>query len=277
MSSSGGSSQSGGSEGTSRCLDVFGRTMFYETAAGGPIWDSAYWSSSAHEVPFKTPDEADPRRLANQRGTGEVRVNGDGTLSMTGDQPRLYLGTSEDHPFLNVEITVYYQRIEDDNTAWGGLVVGARSGPDGHGDDNCTASTYYARMRHDGGVDLAKELEHPTSLARFGQPIWDGAELPKSQWIGMKYIVTNEDSVSVRLQVLVDVTEGHLGGTWELLLDERDEGGWAPEHDCSFADDHIILQGGGVVFIRDTGLTGAGALYRDMTVVEVDPNRSCTP
>src|SRR5690606_3694788 len=253
---SGGSPASGGSVGSS-CLDAFGTTGFYQTVSSGLVWTSEYWSGEAHEVPFGSPDPQDPGTLANRRGTVTVTVNGDGTLSMSGSQPRIYLGTTTNHPWLNVEITVYYQRIEDDSTAYAGLIVGARSGPDGHGTDNCTATTYYARIRHDGRIDLAKELEHPTALARETKYIWpDNAPLPVGQWIGMKYIVYNDDQEGVRLLVYRDLTEGENGGAWELLVDSTDNGDWAPAHTCDFESDHIIREGGGVVFIRNTGLTG---------------------
>jgi hypothetical protein len=270
-----GGQATGGSDGTS-CLDAFGTTAFYQTAPSGLMWASEYWSGQAHEVPFGSPDPADPGALANRRGTGTVTVNGDGTLSMTGSQPRIYLGTTSSHPWHNTEITVYYQRIEDDNTAFAGLVVGARSGPDGHGTDNCTATTYYARIRHDGRIDLAKELEHPTALARETKYIWPSdAPLPSGQWIGMKYIVYNDEQSGVRLLVYRDLTEGENGGDWELLVDSTDNGGWAPTHTCDFEADHIIREGGGVVFIRNTGLTGPGALYRNLTVREIDPSAPC--
>lgn len=271
-SESGGDSGSGGAS-SSDALDVFGITEMYPTVDGGLEWDSAWWSGSAHELTVggNDYDAADPLMLANQRGEGTVTVNGDGTLSMTGSQPRIYLATLDNHPWLNVEITVYYQRLEDAGTAYAGLVVGARSGPNGHGTDNCTATTYYARFRHDGDVDVEKELEHPASEGRESQELWDGDPLPTEIWIGMKYIVTNQDADQhVRLQVFRDLTEGENGGTWEPLIDMVDEGGWSPDHACAYEADHIIVQGGGAVFVRNTDLSGPGALYKWLTVREIE-------
>jgi hypothetical protein len=260
------------------CADVFGATGLYATAPSGLEWTSEFWSQTAHDLPFGSADPADPLGLANARGQGTITANGDGTLSMTGSQPRIYLGTADNHPWLNVEITVYYQRLQDDATPWGGLVVGARSGPDGHGTDNCTATTYYARFRHDGDADFEKELEHPTSEPRASKAIWPGdAPLPFNQWIGMKYIVFNDGLGGVRLQAFRDLTEGANGGEWEPIIDYTDAGGWAPASNCTYPDDYIILQGGGVVFIRDTGTTGPGALYRHFTVREIDASTRCTP
>jgi hypothetical protein len=258
--------------GASSARDVFGVTELFPTAVGGLEWDSRYWDGEAHAVDFGTPDPADPLALANRRGDGEVTVNGDGTLRMTGAQPRLYLGTASNHPWLNVEITAYYQRIEDDDTAYAGLVVGARSGPNGHGSDNCTATTYYARFRNDGNADVEKELEHPAADTRATTALWDGADPPYGSWIGMKFIVNNVDGGQhVRLRVLRDLTEGADGGTWEPIIDYTDEGGWAPAHACGYAPDFIVTEGGGVVLVRNTGVTGAGALYKWLTVREVAP------
>ena len=270
--SSGGDASSGGASSLDD-LDVFGITQMYPTVTAGLEWDSAWWNGDAHELTVggNNYDAADPLMLANQRGTGTVTVNGDGTLSMTGSQPRIYLATLDNHPWLNVEITVYYQRLEDAGTAWAGLVVGARSGPNGHGTDNCTATTYYARFRHDGDVDVEKELEHPASEGRESQAIWDDAPLPTNTWIGMKYIVTNQEANQhVRLQVFRDLSEGEDGGTWEPLIDTVDEGGWSPDHACAYEADHIIVQGGGAVFVRNTDLSGPGALYKWLTVREID-------
>lgn len=258
--------------GTGSSRDVFGVTELFPTAAGGLEWDSRYWDGEPHAVDFGTPDPADPLGLANRRGDGEVTVNGDGTLRMTGSQPRLYLGTASDHPWQNVEITLYYQRVEDDDTDYAGLVVGARSGPNGHGTDNCTATTYYARFRNDGDADVEKELEHPEADTRSTTPLWDGADPPYGAWIGMKFVVTNVDGGQhVRLRVLRDLTEGAEGGTWEPIIDYTDEGGWAPAHDCSYAPDFIVTEGGGVVLVRNTGATGQGALYKWLTIREVEP------
>ena len=42
----------------------------------------------------------------------------------------------------NVEVSVFFMRIGTDGAAWGGCVIGARSGPNGHGEgDPCTATT----------------------------------------------------------------------------------------------------------------------------------------
>jgi hypothetical protein len=265
-----GQADGGDGEGDGDARDVFGVTELAPTIQGGLEWDSRYWEGDAHTVDFETPDPADPLALANQRGEGEVTVNGDGTLTLTGTEPRIYIGTADDHPWLNVEITVYYQRVEDDDTDYAGLVVGARSGPNGHGIDNCTATTYYARFRNDGNADVEKELEHPESLERDTTPLWDGADPPFQTWIGMKYLVTNVDADEhVHLRVFRDLTEAAEGGSWEPIVDSTDTGGWNPPHSCDYAPDFIITQGGGVVLVRNTGTTGPGALYKWLTIREI--------
>lgn len=252
--------------------NVFGITRMFPTTAGGLEWDSLYWDDEPHAMGgVGVVDVADPLLLANRRGSGALTINGDGTLTMTGSQPRLYVGTVDEHPWLNVEVTVYYQRIEDDDTNWAGLVVGARGGPDGHGGDNCTATTYYARFRQDGTADVEKELEHPASASQGSTSIWDGADPPFDTWIGLKYVVTNVDAgQAVRLRVFRDMTDGVDGGTWEPIIDYTDAGGWAPPHNCGYADDLIITEGGGIVFVRNTGLLGDGARYKWVTIREIE-------
>ena len=71
--------------------------------------------------------------------------------------------------------------MTDDATAWGGLVVGAHSGPEGHGEQPCDAHTYHARVRHGGAIDFEKELMHtPSSTQSRVDPseVWPDGELP---------------------------------------------------------------------------------------------------
>src|SRR5690606_36801598 len=127
---------------------------------------------------------------------------------------------SDAGPWQDVEVTVYYQRVDDDATAYAGLVIGARSGPEGHGDTPCDAHTYYARLRHDGSFDFEKELMHTPSSSRgevAADQVWppDG-QLPFGTWIGMKYVIYNQGA-AVKLEAYRDLTEGADGGEWELV------------------------------------------------------------
>ena len=182
-------------------------------------------------------------------------------------------------PWTNVEITVYYQRVEDDATAYAGLVVGARSGEEGHTDSTaCDAHTYYARLRHDGAIDFEKELEHPASATRSRvQPetVWppDG-NLPFDTWIGWKFVIYNLASGdAVKLEAYRDLSGGANGGDWQLMNETVDDGGWFVESDCdahapSGGESDLVVLDGGVSFIRNTGVSEAR--YRWFSVREID-------
>jgi hypothetical protein len=171
----------------------------------------------------------------------------------------------------NVEVTVYYMRIGTDGANWGGLVIGARSGPDGHsGQNNCNATTYYARLRHDGSIDFEKELEHSASAVGISKKQFGGSPLPSNKWFGMKYCCYNiNNDTNVKLEMYLESSGNGTGqGTWEKVLEYIDDGNWAaPTSSCSFGPTYIVTTGGGVVFIRDSNV--AEARYKMFTVREI--------
>jgi hypothetical protein len=197
---------------------------------------------------------------------------------MGGSQPRIYVYPPEGRVFRDLEITVYYQRVTDADTAYAGLVIGGRSGPDGHTDDTaCDAHTYYARVRNDGAFDFEKELEHPASATQSRvdpSTAWppDG-EVPKSTWIGFKYVIYNVGQ-TVKFEAYRDMTNGVNGGDWQLVNETLDDGGWSVETTCSEyspsdgQSDQIVLEGG-TAFIRNTDVTEA--LYRWVSIREIAP------
>jgi hypothetical protein len=213
------------------------------------------------------------------RGEGTLEVTGDGELVMGGSQPRIYIYPSPAGAWRDIEVTVYYQRVSDEATAWAGLVVGARSGPEGHGDTPCDAHTYYSRLRHDGATDFEKELMHsPSSTQSRIDPetVWppDG-ELPFNTWIGWKFVIYNlPDQGGVKLESYRDMSEGEAGGDWELLNETVDDGGWFVETSC---DEHspedgesdLVVLDGGTTFIRNTDVEEAR--YKWVSIREIAP------
>lgn len=93
------------------------------------------------------------------------------------------------------------RRVTDNDVAFAGIVIGTRSGSDGHTTEMaCDAHTYYGRLRNDGRADFAKELEHPEAAPRATTgELWP--ELPHGQWIGWKIVIFNRDDV-VRRRVV---------------------------------------------------------------------------
>jgi hypothetical protein len=263
-------------------VDAFGITNLYPDVAGTQEWNSLHWDNGVERIlsgSAGTRDPYDPTGWSQYRGTGTLTFTGNVLLLMGGGEPRIYInpyeGSSETNPevfWKNVEISVYYMRTGSDGANWGGCIIGARSGPNGHtGTNPCTATTYYARLRHDGKIDFEKELAHSASTVGISQEYWDGNPLPSNRWIGMKYCVYNiNNDTNVKLEMYLDTSSnGSGGGTWEKVLELVDDGNWsAPADSCTFPDTHIITGGGGVVFIRNTNI--AEARYKWFTVREID-------
>jgi hypothetical protein len=276
---SGGGSGAGGAAGSgggSNAVDVFGIRKLYPSAVDGAEWTSAHWDGEMYSIAERR-DPNDPSGLSGMRGTGTLEVN-DGVLTMGGSQPRIYVYPDAGSAFRDLEITVYYQRVTDSDTAYAGLVIGARSGPDGHTDDTaCDAHTYYARVRNDGAFDFEKELEHPASSTQSSvnaSTAWPPTgEVPRETWIGFKYVIYNV-AQTVKLEAYRDMTNGASGGAWELVNETVDDGGWSVETTCTeYApndgqSDQIVLDGG-TAFIRNTDVTEA--LYRWVSIREIAP------
>jgi hypothetical protein len=210
--------------------------------------------------------------------------------------------------YRDVEFTAYYRRGEASANGpdYGGMVMGVRSGALGHasgGGNNCDASTYYARFRHDGKWDFEKEWKHPGSYYQsegvVGKqtPLWGGAKLPTDRWIGMKFIVYNVEnladlaglpSYSVRLELYIDSTSNGepASAKWEKVGEALDEGkdwsgasgGAATIDGCkdyngledAFAP---ILKGGGIALMRTDGSTNnvVQGEYKYVSIREIDP------
>jgi hypothetical protein len=256
--------------GAPSALDRFGIRELYPSRSPALSWSAIHWLDAGART-LSGADPADPSGWSSARGNGQVSFDSAGTMELSGSQPRLYI-TPSTTPFRDVEVTIYARRGDDEATPWAGIVVGVRSGPNGHGTsggDNCTATTYYGRLRNDGRVDVEKELEHPASAVRESHAVWDGAPLPKGQWIGMKVVVYNTEQ-GVKLEVYRDMQEGVSGGAWEKLAETHDTGQWAPTHNCPYAEDFVIAQGGGTVLVRNTNVITSS--YKWMSIREISPS-----
>jgi hypothetical protein len=260
-------------------------------------WNSGHWSSSpARDL---TPrDWYDTTGLSQRRGKDPVLSISDGVLRMSGANPRLYLNpwikpnkkhwtlkeererlaTGKPKRFYkNTEVTVYYRRSGRDGAAYAGLVVGCRSSPNGHTSSKLyheDAHTYYVKFRHDGGVQFAKEVTHPELGVQTVGDLFSGQPLPENEWIGMKFIVYNLDSSSVKLEVYIDRTSGGEEdklmdvNNWKKVGDTIDDGtNFAVSTIGEVDGKSAITEGGGVVFIRNTMI--AKAEYKFLQVTEI--------
>lgn len=276
---------------TAEPIDTFGIVQFRPSLQGSRAWTSAHWANGVSRTLKYAPDPHDPTGWTDDHSssTDGFRIDGSGTMSMSGGGPRFHINSSlggkvPAQAFLNTEFTAYYMRRGANGANWGGMIVGARSGPLGHassGGNDCDATTYYARFRNDGKWDFEKELKHPGSTYWSGSgyntqdPLWRGARLPQNRWIGMKYLVYNVPGRKhVRLELYIDTLSNGSpidGGRWEPVGGVTDSGTW-PSGDvsgCSYDQKALIDPGHGTFLLRTDNDT---ALYKMVSIREIDPS-----
>jgi len=277
--------------GAGAIINEFGIHMAYPTRSGSREWNSLHWASGGPRVLSNRDTPFDPTGWSQKRGTGILTIDGQGILRFNGTQPRLYInpypnGSSNPNlaaqRFRDVEVSVYFRRLHAGGAGFGGLIVGVRSGPMGHGaagGNDCDATTYYARLRNDGNWDFAKELKHPAAANILLAPAWAGQSLPVGQWIGLRYAVHTVAGGHVRLELWVDRNSaGAGGGNWESLGSYTDSGQWnsdapgAPTDatGCAYPNDQIVEPGGGVVLLRNSSSESVDlSEYRWLSVREI--------
>jgi hypothetical protein len=274
-------------------IDTFGIVQLYPTKPGTKLWNSAHWNNGIKRTISYDSDSADPTGWTEDHSAGSdgFRIDGKGSMTMSGSGPRFHINSMNAMKvpaqfFRDVEYTAYYKRLGKAGQNYGGMVVGVRSGPLGHGSsggNDCDATTYYARFRNDGKWDFEKELKHPESAYWSGagynkqDPLWKGLLLPSDRWIGMKYVVYNINNNSqVHLEVYIDsVSNGEPknGGHWDLVGSVNDTGSWpsGSVSGCSYAQNAIILEGHGTLLMRTDGDT---VVYKMVSIREITPVRT---
>ncbi len=278
--------------------DVFGVPQFYPSLEGSQEWNSIHWGNGISRTIKYSRDPYDPSDWTEDHSgqSDGFIINGEGQMTLTGNSPRFHVNSMVNSKidaqfFLNTELTVYYRKTGLNGENWGGLVVGVRTHPTGHGSpegDDCQAQTYYARFRHDGKWDFEKELKHPESEYWSGgglhtqDHLWEGDKLPENKWIGMKFICYNmENDSKVKLELYIDslsqgIMENFAG--WEKVGEVIDDGNWPGAstsiEGCSYSDPNTIInQGNGTILIRTDG---AQADYKMLSVREIDISKVST-
>ena len=291
--------QNSSAQSSCKQLDVFGISQFYNTKPGSREWNSLHWNNGVDRTVKYASDQYDPTDWTEDHSgsTNGFHIDGKGVMNMSGGSPRFHINSTRTGKvsaqlFLNTEYTAYYRRIgTSGGIAYGGMIVGARSGPLGHassGGNDCDATTYYARFRHDGKWDFEKELQHPTSDYWSGSgfhtqdPLWKGSILTENRWIGMKYLIYNiENNTKVKMELYLDsVSNGNPinGGTWVKVGEVIDQGNWPVQASaitgCSYTDPKtIILTGHGTFLMRTDG---DQAEYKMVSIREIDINSPVT-
>ena len=300
--------------------DTFGIEKFYPTKSGTVEWNSAHWANGHARGIEWDGDADDPLEWTDNRSAGDAspffKIDGKGVMQMMSSGPRFHINSqtswaAKKQFYRDVEFTAYYRRGEasEGGPDYGGMVMGVRSGALGHassGGNNCDASTYYARFRHDGKWDFEKEWKHPGSyyqsegIVGKQTPLWGGAKLPTGRWIGMKYIVYNQYNtadmlgippVSVKLELYIDSTSNGepANAKWEKVGEALDEGkDWSGASggaakidgckDYNGLEDALapIVEGGGIALMRTDGNQNdvVQGEYKYVSIREIDPEGS---
>lgn len=215
-------------------VDPFGIKTLYgsDSSKKASDWISN-WTGSLRTISVAgLSDPQDPQTV--MRGGGEITFgNGEAVFYPQNPAPRLYINKKESGSgFENVEFTVYAKwEGSGYEQSYAGFTLMARTNHFLYESDGCNAAAYYTRIwKSDGRVSFQKEYFHGASTVYSSSRLTNlFSQFPKSQWIGMKYVVyTIPGTTSVQLEIYVDLTDGMDGGAWQLAHSFLDSKGVMP-------------------------------------------------
>lgn len=259
-------------------FDKFGILEIYPTKANGSEWFSKWDDMNFRSLKRGERDPYDVMFVLT--GTNpKLDIYGNGTVNMSGEQPRMYVNDpTEKIRWQNTETTIYGKKMnETESESPKGINIGSRSNH--YNNNGCNVNTYYSRMLYNGQANFVKELNHPkesrmpeNNFNLDWKTNYSVDTMPQNVWIGHKFIIKNiNDNDHVKLEMWLDMTDGKNGGDWKLVLNQTDDGEWfvPPTNECSNSElNKTISEAGPSIFVRNTDVNSS--LYKNFSIREIE-------